>query len=203
MGNITLPNALTDGTTAFGSQVRANDDAIVAQVNGNIEDVNIKASAAINGSKLSNVAGSRIPTDRIEDDAVTADKLRDDATVDANRAVTTNHLRDGAVTAAKIASLAVILSKVKLAHFEWTIPGDLSADGTNSISTGITTSTGIPVFIEVRAAGAPSAVHARLQSSIYLNTSTSTYHLMISNPDDGGVLAVSGVVLRVWYIPAS
>ena len=39
----------------------------------------------------------------ISDDAVTADKLRDDASTDSNRAVTTNHIRDNAVTSDKIA----------------------------------------------------------------------------------------------------
>jgi hypothetical protein len=43
-----------------------------------------------------------IGTTSITDDAVTADKLRDDASTDGNRAVTTNHIRNGAVTAAKI-----------------------------------------------------------------------------------------------------
>lgn len=43
-----------------------------------------------------------IATAGISDDAVTADKLRDDASTDSNRAVTTNHIRNGAITSAKL-----------------------------------------------------------------------------------------------------
>lgn len=114
---VTLPNALTDGTTAYGSQTRANDDALAAKFTegaGGIADADIAAAAAIKGSKISNVAGSRIPADRIEDDAVTADKLRDDATTDANRAVTTNHIRDLAVTKGKVATNTLTHSQLQM-----------------------------------------------------------------------------------------
>ena len=98
MALVTLTYPLTDNTTAFGSQVRANDDAIVAQVNGGLEDINIKTGAAISGLKLSNVAGSRVPTDRIEDVNVTTAKLA-----------------DGAVTNAKLGALAVTKDKLTTA----------------------------------------------------------------------------------------
>lgn len=45
-----------------------------------------------------------VTIDKIADDAVGADQLRDDAVTDANRAVTTNHIRDSAITLAKIAA---------------------------------------------------------------------------------------------------
>lgn len=45
-----------------------------------------------------------VTTDKIADDAVGADELRDDAVTDGNRAVTTNHIRNSAVTAGKIAT---------------------------------------------------------------------------------------------------
>ena len=106
MGLVVLPNPLTDGTSAKGSEVRANDDSIVAQVNGNLTAVNLNPSAAIPGTYLSNVAGSRVPTDRIDDLAVTDAKLRSDGAVDAQRAVTTNHIRDLAVTKAKLSTTA-------------------------------------------------------------------------------------------------
>jgi hypothetical protein len=53
-----------------------------------------------------------VSTSSIQNDAVTADKLRDDAAIDANRAVTTNHIRNSAVTAAKIADGAVTTLKL-------------------------------------------------------------------------------------------
>ena len=102
---VSLPQPLTDGTTAFGSHVKANDDTLAAKFSegsGGIADADISTAAAIKGTKLSSVAGSRIPFDRIEDDAITADKLRDDAVTDSNRAVTTNHIRLGAIDKTKL-----------------------------------------------------------------------------------------------------
>jgi hypothetical protein len=54
-----------------------------------------------------------IGTSQLADDAVTADKLRDDAVTDGNRAVTTDHIRDVAVTTAKIADDAVTAGKLR------------------------------------------------------------------------------------------
>ena len=110
MGLVTLPHNLVDGVdTALGTQVRANDQSILDQaVNGNITDVNIATGAAIQGSKLSNVAGSRVPTDRIEDDAVTFDKLSDHATIDASRAVGPNHIRNDAVIARAVKNGSIV-----------------------------------------------------------------------------------------------
>lgn len=106
---VSLPHPLTDGTTAYGSQVRSNDDTIAAKftegANG-ISDADIANGAAIKGSKLSNTAGNRVPFDRIEDDAVTFDKLRDDAATDSNRAVGRNHIRDLAISKAKVSTTA-------------------------------------------------------------------------------------------------
>jgi alpha-tubulin suppressor-like RCC1 family protein len=48
-----------------------------------------------------------INTLELVDDAVTADKLQASPTTDANRAVTEDHIRSGAVTATKIAALSV------------------------------------------------------------------------------------------------
>jgi hypothetical protein len=44
---------------------------------------------------------------KMANDYVTADHLRDDASTDGNRAVTTNHIRDAAVTRTKLATGAV------------------------------------------------------------------------------------------------
>jgi hypothetical protein len=53
------------------------------------------------------VGFGEVATAGIANDAVTADKLRDDPTVDANRAVTTDHIRDGAIVYEKIGADAV------------------------------------------------------------------------------------------------
>lgn len=106
MGFVTLSYSLTDGTTAKGSEVRKNDDDIVAVVNGNITDSNIANTAAIDCSKLSNIVGQQIQTDRIADNAIDAVKLSSNASVDSSRAVTTDHIRDNAVTKAKLSVTA-------------------------------------------------------------------------------------------------
>ena len=47
---VSLPNALTNGTPQDGEQVRANDDAIVASVNA-LDNTNIASGAAIDCTK--------------------------------------------------------------------------------------------------------------------------------------------------------
>jgi hypothetical protein len=55
MAIIALPNLLTDGTLAVGSQVYGNDNAIVTDYNGNITNANISASASIADTKLAQI----------------------------------------------------------------------------------------------------------------------------------------------------
>lgn len=148
---VTLPNALTDGAVAYGSEVYANDAAIVAVVHA-LADDNIASGAAIKGTKLSNVAGARVPTDRIEDDAVTADKLRDDAAVDGNRAVTTNHIRDVAVTKGKVA--AGTLTKAQTALLVQTVAFTLNVGLAAQALTINRATSGANYIGQVRSAGA-------------------------------------------------
>ena len=61
MANITLPNTFSPNTVARASEVNANFAAITAQVNGNIETVNLAAGA--------------VTTAKIADTAVTEAKL--------------------------------------------------------------------------------------------------------------------------------
>lgn len=72
--------------------------------------------AALNAGAVPTVAvtGS-VGTSELGADAVTATELQDDSSTDSNRAVTTNHVRDGAITEAKLADDAVALDKLK--HF--------------------------------------------------------------------------------------
>lgn len=49
---------------------------------------------------------------QVKDDGITAAKLRDDASTDANRAVTTDHVRDSAITAVKLNTDAVTTIKM-------------------------------------------------------------------------------------------
>ncbi len=70
--------------------------------------------AALNAGATPTVAvtGS-VGTTEIAADAVTSTELADDASTDSNRAVTTNHIRDLAVTEGKLANDAVALTKIK------------------------------------------------------------------------------------------
>lgn len=109
MPQVTLPNALVDGVDiAYGSNVYANDSAIVSVVNGQLANDNISASAAIDCKKLSTVAGERVPTNAIEDMAITSGKLKSDAddNNDAVRPVTADHIRNGVVERKKLSSVA-------------------------------------------------------------------------------------------------
>ena len=68
---------------------------------------------SINGSNIADnsitttkIAGLNVEESDIANDAVTANKLKSSTSTDSVRAVTTNHIRDGAVTDAKIAGVA-------------------------------------------------------------------------------------------------
>lgn len=109
---VTLPKPLTDGTTAYGSEVRANDDAIAGKftegANG-IADADISSSAAISGLKIATTAGRRVPTAAIEDLAVTTAKVND-------LAVTTAKLAAGAVFREKINPGAVSRAQTAIGY---------------------------------------------------------------------------------------
>lgn len=49
----------------------------------------------------------------VKEDGITSNELRDDPSTDANRAVTTNHIKDSNVTTAKIANSAVEFAKIQ------------------------------------------------------------------------------------------
>lgn len=71
--------------------------------------VGLLTADAVNTASLQ--AGC-VTTPKLADDSVDSTKLKDDASVDGNRAVTTNHIRDANVTRAKLASGAVAAETV-------------------------------------------------------------------------------------------
>ena len=92
-----------------GSAVRSQD------LNGNFEQILYILQERENTLQTIQLGGSGaniIGTVSIQDDAVTADKLRDSTVTDSDRAVTTNHIRNDAVTTAKINDLAVTTAKL-------------------------------------------------------------------------------------------
>lgn len=108
---ISQPNALANGTPADGSEVYENIQTAVDLLNGNVDADNVSPTAALPGTVISTT--SPIPTNRIADDAVTADKLKDDATGAAG-AVTTDHIRSLAVTKAKVAASTLTLAQTDI-----------------------------------------------------------------------------------------
>jgi len=71
-----------------------------------------------------------INTLELVDDSVTSDKLQASPTVDANRAVTEDHIRSGAVTEPKLATLSISTGKLQ----DLSVTNPKLADGALSIS---------------------------------------------------------------------
>ena len=93
MGLVTKPFHLEAGNTARASELNDNFDAIIAQVNGNIQEVNLA-----NGSVTENKIGDgAVTTAKIGDLQVTTAKLGD-------LQVTTGKIGDLQVTDAKVAA---------------------------------------------------------------------------------------------------
>lgn len=66
MANITYPNSFANATVADATQVNANFNAVTAQVNGNLDNVNVAAAAALAQTKIAGPAVDptvALPTD--------------------------------------------------------------------------------------------------------------------------------------------
>ncbi len=104
---------IEDGQIEDRRQKNLNMNAILNEVKDargtrNSLDDRLDESLTENGNLRPDVVGEA----QILNNSVTSGKLRSDAGIDANRAVTTDHIRDGAVTAAKIGNLAVDTNKI-------------------------------------------------------------------------------------------
>jgi hypothetical protein len=76
--SLTITHSFTGGTKAKASEVNRNFQDVVAKFTsgaGGILNEDCSTSMALIGSKLSNVPGNRVPTDRIEDAAITTVKI--------------------------------------------------------------------------------------------------------------------------------
>src|SRR5881396_262626 len=83
---ITLPTTWTAGQILTSSDLNAEFAAVSAQVNGNLDDTNIVAGAAIKGSKLAD-SPNGLTTTKLNDLAVTGGKLADLAVTGGKLAV--------------------------------------------------------------------------------------------------------------------
>lgn len=203
MSQVTLPHALTNGTTAYGSEVRGNDDAIVTVLNSQIDKTNIAAGAGIEASKLSTTPGERIVSANLEDDAVTFDKLRDDASTDANRAVGRDHIRNSSIVRRSISlGVADYAGSAALA------PGGgsgtvIAPNGNSYIVTALSGTTTLPVGVFLVVGAAPASTNIPTKLDLYLNTATNLWTILIGNLHLTSNLTVTSFTFRVHYIAAS
>lgn len=119
--SLNIPNVFVGGpgNKAYANKVNENFTAIANKFTegpGGIADSDISATAAIRGTKISNIPGNRLPGDRIEDDAIGATQLKDDVTAGSpNAAVqTAAHIKDAIITAAKLVAGTVAKDRMKV-----------------------------------------------------------------------------------------
>lgn len=103
--SVSLPS---DGETADASDYNTPITTIVNEINGGLDNSNIAANAAIDGSKLANgsvdtdtLAESAVTTDKIDDGAVVPNKLAlgvASATVDTSQTTTSTSYADLSTT---------------------------------------------------------------------------------------------------------
>ncbi len=91
----TYPYRPTPNTTADADQVAADFDAIVGFF-GDLRDADFSAAADLDGNKLSQTAGKRVPESRLENNAASDRVVASDAASpgnDALRAISGNHVK--------------------------------------------------------------------------------------------------------------
>lgn len=139
MGLVTRSFDFVNGTIANGDEVDTDLNKLYTELNGNIDDANIKPSAAIAGSKI---ASGSITTAQLADDSVDNNKLKDDAGVDANRAVTRDHIRDAAINSAKILATAIGFDRLNTSTVSFS---SLITPGVPTVDTGVVFATYYPL----------------------------------------------------------
>jgi hypothetical protein len=103
MATVSLPNIFAPNTPALASEVNANFDAIIAQVNGNIQAVNL-ANSAVTENKISDraVTGVKIGLGAIEDE-----------NIDALAAIAATKIGTGVVTNTEFSYLSGVTSALQ------------------------------------------------------------------------------------------
>jgi len=91
-----------------GQSFNSGDQITSTKLNNIIGTASL-ASDSVTGTTLNLTSGQL----KVAIDGITSNELKSDANVDANRAVGTNHIKDSAITEAKIASDAVTTAKIE------------------------------------------------------------------------------------------
>lgn len=196
------------GNKAKASQVNANFQAIAAKFTegaGGIADSDISSSAAIKGSKLSSLAGNRVPTDRIEDDAIDKDKLRDDTSAGSPTAAvnTSSHIKDGIITSAKLVDntiasakmldAALLSGKLKIVTTINSSIINILANGSRLWDTGLLAAQNVPVCAYLNNAGDP-AVEQYVVLKVYKSTTSDHLWVILFNAS-GSTVTFGNIIL--------
>lgn len=135
--------------TAFSYKVIVKDSSDVTIFT---ED-NIVGLLSVDSVNTASIQDGAVTTAKLADDSVTSAKLQDDASIDGNRAVTTNHIRNDAVTAQKISLSALDPAEaINIAISSSVASNALTLTVTDSA--GSTPSTSSPVRIPFRSSTA-------------------------------------------------
>lgn len=200
--SVVIPYTFVAGNKAKASEVNANFAAVAAKFTegaGGIKDEDISSGAGIRRTKLSTVAGSRITEAQMEDDAVDSRVLKDDATAGSpNAAVgTSDHIKDGIITNAKIFAGTIKKGSLNLASVLIGTAG-VGAHAVVSNATGLNSATAFPIFWHVEGAPAPAdAGWANIK--LVLDTTTGDFSLKVHDASNGGA-GVASLGVRIWYL---
>lgn len=194
MGSIVRPNIYVNGTIADAVEANENEEAIYDEFNGGIDDVNIRADAAIQGTKVASHPNG-IPTLKINDGAVTTQKIAD---------------APNGVSAAKLNANAVIKDKVKVTTSTKALTGVILDGGGTSPQTVVTGASMtpatpsmancIPLKSWLSAPGVSLLVNVEM-----FEDNTGAIRFLISFPfgDPAAPLDLSAFTLKFQYIPVS
>lgn len=191
------------GTKIFSNE--ANDDAntLYDEFNGRITAANVDPAAGFTGDQIADgavttnkLANISVTTVKVVDKNITGPKIANDPTVDASRAINTDHIKNNAVIARIIKVLTV----------DWTPGGNIGAGAELHNSTGLDRTTAlIPLTFEVIATVDPPAGTgniAQLCLKMWRNTNSNIYFMSVSNPS-ASVISLTGLTFRLTYIPIS
>ena len=154
MGLISRIYDFVNGTmTADGDHVDAELNLIHGVINGNIENVNVKAGAAILFNKLAN----------------------------APQGLLTAQVNDAQIN----------FRTLKKSSVSWSPNVTLTPGNSDSFFTGVSSTDSIPLAIELVKSGLPppgvGMEHVKLHMSLYRDSSTNFYHLVLTNHTNANV----------------
>jgi hypothetical protein len=194
-----LPTLITfvAGEDALAEDVNANFDAIAGRFNGGILDQDISDGAAIKGYKLSSASGEQVPESRLGNNAVSARVLQSDLLTGAPSAAvgTAAHIKDGIITAAKLAPLAFAsLYTTKTFAFSQVLANNAAAIIAVVPSPVVPRSANVLIGYYIRAA----SIGASYTASFVINTADATNWtgwLTIKDVGGGGGTAAGDLVM--------